>query len=201
VRFFVGGWVEGVVAHAPGSSDLPWGEIFGMGSVWDGWRVVQPIGMATIVPPDCSSICPSGRVGYPGNEKPLPRSELHRDHNFPRQWAWGWQYYLVPLLLREFLILSWATALLRKEAAGCVFVPPFGLWVFCGTWSFICFMVCTLWTSLSLVALHHRCICGPRLSPTLSVDPWQLLFGFWFLTPVDFLAGKFVGCFVHGGVK
>jgi len=36
VRFFVGGWVEGVVAHALGSSNLPRREILGFRSVRGG---------------------------------------------------------------------------------------------------------------------------------------------------------------------
>ena len=34
-------------------------------------------------------------------KKPIPRSELHRDRNFPRRGARGWQSYLVPLPSRE----------------------------------------------------------------------------------------------------
>ena len=36
----------------------------------------------------------------------------------------------MPLPSREFLVLSWATPLLRKEGVGHVLVSPFGLWVF-----------------------------------------------------------------------
>jgi len=72
-----------------------------------------------------------------------------------------------------------------------------------GLVSFLYFMVvCAFRTSLSLVALHHRCICALQLSPALSVDPWQLLFGVWFFDPrwLSRWKGCWVFCIWRGAI-
>lgn len=125
VSVFGGGWVEGVVVCMPSSSNLPWGEIIRVGSIWDGWRVVQPIGLATLVLPTVRRSALMEGLGVQVVKNPsLGLSSIEITISPPMGMCW--HSYPIPLSSREFHVLSWATYLKERSSGLC---PCFSLWI------------------------------------------------------------------------